>query len=41
MERVLVIDDELSVRELCRRALEAEGYQVKSVSNGRQAIELG
>jgi len=40
MERVLVIDDELSVRELCRRALEAEGYQVKSVSNGRQAIEL-
>jgi response regulator RpfG family c-di-GMP phosphodiesterase len=38
--RVLVVDDESSVRELCRQLLEAEGSEVEAAANGTQALEM-
>ena len=35
---VLVIDDDADVRELLRIALAADGYDVASVDNGREAL---
>jgi CheY-like chemotaxis protein len=35
---VLVVDDDADVRELLRVALQAEGYQVAGVDNGRAAL---
>ena len=35
---VLVVDDDAEVRELLRVALEADGYAVASVDNGRAAL---
>jgi CheY-like chemotaxis protein len=35
---VLVVDDDADVRELLRVALEAEGYYVAGVDNGRAAL---
>ena len=37
--RVLVVDDEPSVRAVVRMALEKAGYQVLEAENGEQAIE--
>src|SRR6266513_889480 len=39
MERVLVVDDELPVRNLVRMALETEGFEVETAANGREALE--
>jgi len=42
--RILVIDDELGIREGCRRALTPEGYQVDiaaTIKEGQQRIEEG
>ncbi len=36
---ILLVEDDLNVRELCKRALEAEGYQVH-VAGPREALEL-
>jgi CheY-like chemotaxis protein len=36
---VLVVDDDADVRELLRVALEAEGYCVAGVDNGRAALD--
>lgn len=36
---VLLIDDDRSVREPLADALELEGYEVRSVENGQQALE--
>lgn len=38
--RVLVIDDEESVRDIMRRFLTREGLEVVTASNGREGIEL-
>jgi CheY-like chemotaxis protein len=38
--RVLVADDDDSVRESLRKLLHGEGYQVLSVSNGAKAVEI-
>lgn len=38
--RVLVIDDEVYIRELARRTLEKDGYDVSEASTGPEAIEL-
>jgi signal transduction histidine kinase/DNA-binding response OmpR family regulator len=38
-EKILIVDDEVDVLELCRRILEAKGYQVKTAPNGYAAIE--
>lgn len=37
--RILVADDELSMRELLGMVLESEGYQVKAVATGREAVD--
>ncbi len=37
--RILVADDDAVIREGLRRILTAEGYEVKTVSNGRAALE--
>jgi putative two-component system response regulator len=38
--RVLVVDDESAVRELCKQLLEAEGGVVETASNGVQGLAL-
>ena len=38
-ERVLVVDDEVDVLDLCRRVLEVEGYQVTTAQNGQEALQ--
>jgi DNA-binding response OmpR family regulator len=37
---VLVVDDELSIRQLVRRTLEAEGFHVEEAANGEAALRL-
>jgi CheY-like chemotaxis protein len=37
---VLVVDDELDIRESLRDALKDEGYDVRLAANGREAMEL-
>jgi len=39
-ERILIVDDEPSVREVARAYLERDGFIVYSASDGRQALEL-
>ena len=39
-ELVLVVDDEASIRDLVRRALEADGYRVLVAAHGEEAVEL-
>jgi putative nucleotidyltransferase with HDIG domain len=38
-EKILVVDDEDMIRDLCYHILSAEGYQVATVSNGSAALE--
>ena len=38
MPQLLVVDDELMIRELLRNALTEKGYEVTSVSTGREAL---
>jgi DNA-binding response OmpR family regulator len=38
--RVLVVDDEAEIRELCRVNLEFEGFDVVEAKNGSEAIDL-
>lgn len=40
METVLVVDDESTVLNLCRRMLEVGGYQVLTAAGGHEALEL-
>ena len=37
---VLVVDDEARIRDLARRILEGDGYQVTEASDGLEAISL-
>lgn len=37
-KRVLVVDDEASVRDFVSQMLEAEGYDVQAVEDGKQAL---
>lgn len=37
-ERILVVDDEPSIRKLCQLILEQEGYQVDLASSGEEAV---
>ena len=39
-DKVLVVDDELEIRDLLSRFLTEEGYEVILASNGKEAIEL-
>ena len=40
MKKILVIEDDLSIRELLVEILEEEGYDVVSGANGLEALEL-
>ncbi|RME55395.1 MAG: hybrid sensor histidine kinase/response regulator [Deltaproteobacteria bacterium] len=40
IRRVLVIDDEASILQLCRETLESRGFVVRSIESGGEAIEL-
>jgi CheY-like chemotaxis protein len=37
-ERVLVVDDGSAIRDIVRRCLAAEGYQVAEVADGQEAL---
>jgi putative nucleotidyltransferase with HDIG domain len=39
-EKILVVDDEEMIRDLCSHILTAEGYQVSTAANGAAAFEL-
>ncbi len=39
-KRILVVDDEKLILELCRRILVKKGYQVKTASNGGDALKV-
>jgi signal transduction histidine kinase/CheY-like chemotaxis protein len=39
-EKVLIVDDEIDVLDLCKRILENQGYEVRSAHNGYEAIEI-
>ncbi len=39
-EKILVVDDEETVRDFCRLALEKFGYNVVSAENGQQALQI-
>ncbi len=39
-ERIVVADDVEEIRDLCQRALQAQGYRVSTASNGQEAIDL-
>lgn len=38
--KILVVDDELSIRTLVRRTLEQEGHRVETAENGEKALRL-
>jgi two-component system alkaline phosphatase synthesis response regulator PhoP len=40
MEKILVVDDDLAVRELIQLTLHQAGYEVLSASNGKSAVEI-
>lgn len=39
-KKILVVDDEESIREVLRARLEAAGYQILSVASGEKALQL-
>ena len=39
-KKILVVDDEKSLVQLCEIILEAAGYEVRSAYNGRQALNM-
>jgi PAS domain S-box-containing protein len=39
-ETILVVDDEVSVREICRQVLEAFGYKVLLANDGAEALSI-
>lgn len=40
MKRILVIDDDVQMREMLRQMLEREGYNVRDASDGKVAMRL-
>ena len=39
-QKVLVVDDETRIREICREVLELQDYVVMEAENGRKALEI-
>jgi len=39
-EKIIIVDDEADVLDLCSRILAADGYQIKTAHNGYKAIEI-
>ena len=40
MKRILVIDDHTALRQMLRRILEREGYEVVEAADGKEGVEL-
>ncbi len=40
MKKILVVDDEESIRFLFKEELEEEGFRVEVASNGKEALEM-
>ena len=40
MSRILIVDDELRVRDLIKKYAKFEGYEVSEASNGLKALEI-
>lgn len=40
MKRILIVDDEEDIRDVLELILEAEGYSVKTATNGDEALQL-
>ena len=40
MARILIIDDEATIRDLLIKILEREGYETMNASNGKEGIKL-
>jgi CheY-like chemotaxis protein len=40
MNRILLVDDNLDMRQMLKAALEIEGYFVLEAANGREALEM-
>jgi two-component system alkaline phosphatase synthesis response regulator PhoP len=38
-DKILVVDDELHIRQALQASLETEGYQVQTAENGREAVD--
>jgi two-component system alkaline phosphatase synthesis response regulator PhoP len=38
-EKILVVDDELHIRQAVQAALESEGYQVQTAENGKEGVD--
>lgn len=38
--RILIVDDEASLVQLCQFVLESEGYHVQGTTSGRQALRM-
>ena len=38
--RILVVDDELGIREGCKKILRSEGYEVETAGDGRAGLKL-
>ncbi|HEX6386352.1 MAG TPA: response regulator [Anaerolineae bacterium] len=38
--KILIVDDELSLVQLCQLVLEGAGYQVRGAASGREALRL-
>ncbi len=39
-EKILVVDDEAVIRDVCCQILEAEGYSVTAVPSGKEALHV-
>jgi CheY-like chemotaxis protein len=40
MNKILVVDDEVSMVQVCQLILQADGYEVRGAVNGRQALRM-
>jgi len=40
MKRILVIDDDIQMRQMLRQTLEKEGYEVVDAANGKEGVDL-
>jgi CheY-like chemotaxis protein len=40
VSRILIVDDELRVRDLIKKYAKFEGYEVSEAANGLEALEL-
>ncbi|MBI1881576.1 MAG: response regulator, partial [Chloroflexi bacterium] len=39
-EKIIIVDDEVDVLDLCKRILESKGYQVTTAPDGHEVVEF-